>query len=496
MKVVNEFYFVVSFVFMIVLLAGVSSAATPISECTVIDQPGEYYLTTDILLSDADTCINIITNNVVFDGQDNRIDGSRSSGIKANGTDLIPIKDVTIKNVWMTNWGSGINFVYVEGGEISNNKLNFNSAGIKLFLSEDILISNNDIVQNRQGINLNAGEGTANIDIEIRSNNIEENTGSGIYIRGGKNIKIVSNKIIKSGGYGIEPYLWRSRGLLESNIENNEIRLNERGGILHGRGFNMFINNIIDSNGGTGLDIAGNNIVSHNTITNNVNTGLSFSSGKNTITNNNIGFNHERGMYIGSAQNAIYENYLNNKLNIEASNNLNILEMNERGNYYEKPDGTGYSQTCNDADGNRICDESITFSEGTVDNYPLKTIPDTQTVGLTSPVGKQTGSSTPAPTAPPETTQAPATTAPTAPPATTSAPPEATQAPATTAPTSTPETTQAPATTAPTSTPASTGSQSACKECPSSTINIIIGAIIGILIGAVGMYFYTKTKKE
>src|SRR3989338_4991527 len=47
---------------------------TPISSCTTINSSGTYVLTTNILNS-ASTCINITTNNVIFDGAGYTIDG-------------------------------------------------------------------------------------------------------------------------------------------------------------------------------------------------------------------------------------------------------------------------------------------------------------------------------------------------------------------------------------------------------------------------------------
>ncbi len=42
------------------------------------------------------------------------------------------------------------------------------------------------------------------------------------------------------------------------------------------------------------------------------------------------------------------------------------------GNFYSKPDGTGFSQRCTDGDGDGFCDTAFAISEGNVDQFPLK----------------------------------------------------------------------------------------------------------------------------
>jgi parallel beta-helix repeat protein len=86
--------------------------------------------------------------------------------------------------------------------------------------------------------------------------------------------------------------------------------------------------------------------------------------------------------------NLIYDNFFNNTENyysVLASNSWNTtkteLGYGERnivgdyylgGNYWAKPDGTGFSQTCDDLDGDGFCDQPYTLTADNIDYLPLK----------------------------------------------------------------------------------------------------------------------------
>lgn len=80
----------------------------------------------------------------------------------------------------------------------------------------------------------------------------------------------------------------------------------------------------------------------------------------------------------------IYNNIFNaTQYNIESESSTVILNINKvmglsvintsrlGGNYWAKPDGTGYSETCTDADLDNICDTNYSINQF-VDQYPLK----------------------------------------------------------------------------------------------------------------------------
>lgn len=66
------------------------------------------------------------------------------------------------------------------------------------------------------------------------------------------------------------------------------------------------------------------------------------------------------------------------KTEAKAVTNINIIRGRFMGgNYWAKPDGTGYSQTCGDFDKDGICDEPYVLEENNIDYLPLTLIPFT-----------------------------------------------------------------------------------------------------------------------
>jgi hypothetical protein len=115
-----------------------------ITECSVLDQPGTYRLTQDILNSDALTCMNITAQNVVLDCQGNTIDGIGSGdGVYSNQF------NTTVKNCVISEWDDGI--VYqnpAKNGTIQNMTFDKNNNGIRLISStyntlSDITVNGN-----------------------------------------------------------------------------------------------------------------------------------------------------------------------------------------------------------------------------------------------------------------------------------------------------------------------------------------------------------------
>jgi parallel beta-helix repeat protein len=106
----------------------------------------------------------------------------------------------------------------------------------------------------------------------------------------------------------------------------------------------------------------------------------------NTLRGNNAS-NNENGINIWySSSNTIYNNYFSNTNN--ANNNGNNIWNTTKtsginiiggpylgGNFWAHPDGTGFSQTCGDANKNGICDSNYSLAPGNVDYLPLAEIP-------------------------------------------------------------------------------------------------------------------------
>ena len=104
----------------VLLLAGAANAATSISSCITISSPGEYILNMNILNSNFSSCINITSSNVILEGNGYIIDGVMGAvniyGINVfNSTSL---KNITIRNLTVSDWGNSIYFQNIQNGNI------------------------------------------------------------------------------------------------------------------------------------------------------------------------------------------------------------------------------------------------------------------------------------------------------------------------------------------------------------------------------------------
>ncbi len=131
---------------------GIGSAIA-VTGPVVIDKPGSYELTKDILDTRAPVCIEIRCDNVVFDGRGHRItgvDAANSAGVLVHGSG--PISNVEIRNLATEDWFYGI---YVWGGKdvsIAGITASSNYFGIALNPSSDSTVANSRFTANSYGI--------------------------------------------------------------------------------------------------------------------------------------------------------------------------------------------------------------------------------------------------------------------------------------------------------------------------------------------------------
>ncbi len=91
-----------------------SQLETQIDDCTIIDEAGVYELTTDLEDRDDDVCIEIVASDVIFDGNDNLIEGIGSEDttgvlVRSDEEDEFTApENVTIENLRVEDWNSGI----------------------------------------------------------------------------------------------------------------------------------------------------------------------------------------------------------------------------------------------------------------------------------------------------------------------------------------------------------------------------------------------------
>lgn len=234
----------------------------------------------------------------------------------------------------------------------------------------------------------------------------------GIYLFNASNT-IISESTIYDLGYGVyiikEGLFWNNISYDNSrniSILKNDIYDNDKGIIVTGGWNNDFnagslIANNTLSNTGTGIRLStryNNNTIVNNTLNS---SGIVLTSSyyntisKNTFidatisfagnsSNNSIYdnlFNATANVYFSPSQGAVYTNYWN----ITKTSGTNIVGGPYiAGNFWAYPNGTGYSETCTDADYDGICDSSYSLESGNIDYLPLAVAP-ISTFNVTSP---------------------------------------------------------------------------------------------------------------
>lgn len=198
---------------------------------------------------------------------------------------------------------------------------------------------------------------------------------AGIQLSGCSNCVIESN-VLSNNGYGI--YLLRSKG---STISDNKVTNNGDYGIV--------------------LGASNDNTISGNTAADNKGRGIHLgTSDGNTISGNTVTSNGVSGLYMcpRSDNNIIYNNYFVNTVNGEIKNGTGNAYSTAKtagtniaggpfigGNFWGKPDGTGFSETATDADGDGIADAAYSFKNSIYsDSLPLISINGKPTDGTTA----------------------------------------------------------------------------------------------------------------
>ena len=270
----------------------------------------------------------------------------------------------------------------------------------------------------------------------IERNNIFENR-YGVYLQDSRNSTISNNTLFRNG-------IWVDEGCSQNLLINNKI---EEGYITLGAQCwnNIMLQNTL-SNGG-GISIAccgGNNVVStneiincstgvdiydvqartvlsenritdcdygiyltfvfgsrvHDNIISNSNKGIILKENchDNELANNTIISCNESGIYLldSSANNRIYNNYLNNTVNVTVEDTEGNIWNNTRtsgknivegpylgGNFWANLNGTGFSQTSNDSDSDGICDLPYKINGSDFDYLPLSELPEMPKMDLT-----------------------------------------------------------------------------------------------------------------
>lgn len=207
MSIKNSERRAVPFFFILAVLTviggGIPSAlgAQNIDTCTTISTPGIYMLTRNISNSKASNCIYITTDNVVFNGAGYIIDGvgmASTNGIYVHKR-LKALKNVTVKNVSLKDWNTGIYYKNADNGKLENNNVSSSIQGIYLESSSSNTITSNIVNSDGPGITL-----LSSSDSNLLINNTVLTSGKngyGIYIKSSGSNNMKGGSIIAKNSY-------------------------------------------------------------------------------------------------------------------------------------------------------------------------------------------------------------------------------------------------------------------------------------------------------
>ncbi|MFC5973894.1 right-handed parallel beta-helix repeat-containing protein [Halomarina salina] len=240
-----------------VAVTGTAAAApSDVSSCTVIDEPGEYRLTTDITNESTSSCIEIEAENVTFDGDGHTIDGVDGDGsgiLSGYGEDVV-------KNVVVRNFESGL-VVNTNNVDVQDSVFADNTVGVQAIMGggvfENVTVTRNvngvestgaltyrasSIVDNEE----NGIEGGTYADPTLEGSLVADNGESGISVTDGT-ITSENTTYRNNGGYGFTIAL----GTVDST--DDTIVDNAAGGV-HSSGETSLDGTTVEDNGGNGID--------------------------------------------------------------------------------------------------------------------------------------------------------------------------------------------------------------------------------------------------
>ena len=282
--------------------------AGAVDSCTEIAEPGEYELAEDIIDSEAGTCIEITSDDVTFDGDDHRIDGTGafgSAGIVVRADGDRTISNVTVRNVTVTGWDDAIRYIDAEGGTVVGTEVADSRVGLSLLNAGEIRIEENVARENRlRGISLM--EASANN--TLVDNDVSDNDLFGIHlVEGGATNNTLADNRATGNEFGV--VLVGAHG---NEIRGTETRDNRIAGIwLSGADDNLVTgNHVSDRFYGIFLE----NLASGNEVTNNTaddtEVGIRLRSADgNAITGNTVdGSGDHAILLISSDDNQVHDN--------------------------------------------------------------------------------------------------------------------------------------------------------------------------------------------
>ncbi|MFA5071419.1 MAG: NosD domain-containing protein [Candidatus Pacearchaeota archaeon] len=269
---------------------------------------------------------------------------------------------------------SGIFFYQTDNSSIRNiiNISNF-YYGITLESSDNNTLTNITLKNNSD-----AGVSLSNSVNNSLSNLTATYNGKGVSVGSTSNNNSISNSLFNANNYG--PYV----SLSSFNYFNNLTVIDSSYDGVTATSGSAFV-----------FDNAANNTINNSQIRRNYNFAFYLAGARqNNITGTIVENNPGGAMKfvtsidaIASTGNLIYNNFFNNTINYNETGSVdNFFNTTKTlgtnivggdylgGNYWGFSNGTGFSETCTDSDGDDICDTVYDLNDGSYDYLPLKLI--------------------------------------------------------------------------------------------------------------------------
>jgi len=321
----------------------------------------------------------ITISNNIFEQNDNCIYFSNSDNVTFLGNSA-------------KNNGGDFGILLGSGITFSNNILEQGNVSFSSDGSNNITMINNTFLKYQEAIGITNYGDELSTKINIRDNNFKEGD-LGIYLSG-TNESSISNNTLMNISYGMNIQSSQNGAIFNNSLPYKNAKNSNNLGFGEGiyldstSKYKIYNNNISFHFVGVILDNSNSNELTNNILNNNEEIGIALYSDSlgNTVKNNTIQQNNGSGIFMGnSSQNMIYNNFFNNTNNTHiygtTSQNIwntaktpgkNIISgPNIGGNYWAKPDGKGFSQTCIDLNSDGICDTAYTLKGNNTDYLPL-----------------------------------------------------------------------------------------------------------------------------
>jgi parallel beta-helix repeat protein len=296
-------------------------------------------------------------------GSGDSILAGNTAGYNPNGIHVKSSNNTIGTNTLTYNTNVGLWLESSIGNTISNNVASNNqTAGIWLTTSGTNSLTSNTCDSNTgTGMVLDNGSNSNT----LTTNTTNENSNLGMAVQNASNSNTVTGHTANNNSNGIQT----------TNSTGNEIKSG------------TFANN---QNNGLWVESSSGNTIKDNNVTGSYNAGIFIQSSTNdSISGNTIANNTFWGIFLNSCSNqTIYNNNFSNangNAGFAGTNTGNVWNVSKTagqnivggpylgGNFWGKPDGTGFSQITEDSNGDGICDSANTLTSGNVDNLPLHT---------------------------------------------------------------------------------------------------------------------------